>query len=171
MIAMKSSLVASLTSSADAVVDQVLLHGSSGMLAAPRFEVGFVAAVTLGGVPGIASEWSRLLRPFGLKLEMHGVFCHAAPVVEFQTARSSKIGCELADLLVVIDYLGLNGQIRRRASLIQAKMASKATFAPAASNRSANDRSDRRTRPSIDRSCSLFKYDFLIVLRNKYLFS
>lgn len=126
MIAMKPSLLASLKSSSDAVVEQVLLHGSSGMLAAPRSEVSFVAAVTLGGVPDIASEWSRILRPLGLKLEMHGVFCHAAPVVEFQAVRGSKLGCELADLLLVTDYVGLSGQIRRRASLIQAKMASKA---------------------------------------------
>jgi hypothetical protein len=126
MIAMKPSLLASLTSSADAVVDQVLLRGSLGMKAKPRTEVGFVAAITLGGVPGIAAAWSPLLASCGYSLEIHGVFCHASPVVEFHGPLGTKPGCELADLIIVTDYIDRGGHAKRRASLIQAKMASKA---------------------------------------------
>jgi len=115
-----------MTSSADVVVERVLLHGSHGMKASPRTEVGFVAAVTLGGVPDIAAAWSSLLRPYGFSLTMHGVFCHAAPVVDFRGTKGSRLGCELADLLVVVDHTDRSGQTTRRASLIQAKMASKA---------------------------------------------
>lgn len=126
MIAMKPGLLASLTSSADAVVDQVLLHGSLRMKAKPRTEVGFVAAITLGGVPGIAAAWSPLLASCGYSLKIHGVFCHASPVVEFSGPPGTKPGCELADLLIVTDYIDRGGHTKRRASLIQAKMASMA---------------------------------------------
>lgn len=121
-----SRLLASMTLSADAVVDQVLLHGSTGMRMPPRTEVGFVAAITLGGVRGIWAAWEPLLKPYGCSLKMQGVFCHAAPVVEFAGPSGTQSGCELADLLIVVDHIDPVGQVRRRASLIQAKMASKA---------------------------------------------
>ncbi len=126
MKGLSPKLLASMTLSADAVVDQVLLHGSTGMRAPPRTEVGFVAAITLGGVRGIWAAWEPLLKPHGYSLKMHGVFCHAAPVVEFVGPSGTKPGCELADLLVVVDHIDPVGQVQRRASLIQAKMASKA---------------------------------------------
>ena len=37
---------------ADRVIGDVLLNGSLGMLTRPRTEVGFVAAITLGGIKG-----------------------------------------------------------------------------------------------------------------------
>ncbi len=123
---MTPHLLASLTSSADAVVDGVLIRGSHGMRARPRTEVGFVAAITLGGVPGIASAWAPRLRPHSYSLKIDGVFCHAAPVVAFKGAAGQPVRCELADLLVVTDHLDQSGRLKRRASLIQAKMASKA---------------------------------------------
>lgn len=126
MTGMTPHLVASLTSSADAVVDDVLLRGSHGMRARPRTEVGFVAAITLGGVPGIASAWTPLLTSHGYSLKIDGVFCHAAPIVSFMGAGGLTARCELADLLVVVDHFDAKGQLTRRASLIQAKMASKA---------------------------------------------
>ena len=126
MTGLKPSLLTSLTSAADVVVDDVLLRGSHGMRARPRTEVGFVAAITLGGVPGIASAWAPLLRPHGYSLKIDGVFCHAAPVVAFKGGQGPRVHCELADLLVVTDHLDQTGRLERRASLIQAKMASKA---------------------------------------------
>lgn len=96
------------------------------MLARPRTEVGFVAALTLGGVKGVAAVWEPLLKPLGYSLSLQGVFCHASPVVEFCDRGGKKLGCELADLLIVIDYKGRCGCVTRKASLIQAKMASKA---------------------------------------------
>lgn len=126
MIGLPPSLLKSLTSSADRVVDDVLLRGSHGMRARPRTEVGFVAAITLGGVRGIASAWAPLLKHHGYSLKIDGVFCHAAPVVAFKGSAGQTVRCELADLLVVTDHLDQKGQSRRSASLIQAKMASKA---------------------------------------------
>lgn len=127
MIGITPGILLDLTSRADAVVDQVLLHGSHVMTAPPRSEVGFVAAITLGAVPGIASEWQKPLSKIGYSLKVHGVFCHAAPVVDFKGPTGSPPGCELADLLVVTDEVGSTGTVqRRRASLIQAKMASQA---------------------------------------------
>lgn len=126
MIGLTPSLLTSLTSAADVVVDDVLLRGSHGMRARPRTEVGFVAAITLGGVPGIASAWAPLLRPHGYSLNIDGVFCHAAPVVAFKLGAGPRVRCELADLLVVTDHLDQTGRLERRASLIQTKMAPKA---------------------------------------------
>lgn len=126
MTGLPPNLLTSLTSAADVVVDEVLLCGSLGKRARPRTEVGFVAAITLGGVPGIASAWAPLLKPHGYSLKIDGVFCHAAPVVAFKGAAGQRVSCELADLLVVTDHLDQRGRPKRRASLIQAKMASKA---------------------------------------------
>ncbi len=94
------------------------------MVNAPRTEVGYVAAAVLGAVPGIARAWRPILAGSGLNVCMSSVFCHGSPMVNFQTAGCST-RCELADLLVVVDRLDRRSTART-ASLIQAKMASKA---------------------------------------------
>jgi hypothetical protein len=76
--------VVSMSTAANAVIDDVLLRGSHGMQAAPRTEVGFVAAVTLGGISNIAAAWRRLLASSGYRLSVTGVFCHTAPLVRFK---------------------------------------------------------------------------------------
>jgi hypothetical protein len=92
------------------------------MLSPPRGEVGFVAAVTLGGIKEIAKAWKPLCSGLGLRLNLSGVFCHAAPIVRFTDAKRRSQPCELADLLIVVD-IGSSGSLIRRATLIQAKMA------------------------------------------------
>lgn len=93
------------------------------MLNPPRTEVGFAAAVTLDGVHRIAKRWRPLLAAERFSLAMHGVFCHAAPLVEFRHPRTAQPNrCELADFLIVIDVVATGGTTRR-AALIQAKMA------------------------------------------------
>jgi hypothetical protein len=50
----------------------------------------------------------------------HAVFCHGSPYVDFVYGGTSRT-CELADLLVVMDYLDPAGSTRQ-AALVQAKM-------------------------------------------------
>jgi hypothetical protein len=107
---------------ANRAIDNVLYVGSQTMISPPRSEVGFVAAVTLGGINDIAKAWRPLCAGHGLTLQLAGVFCHAAPVVTFKDHSGRTGHCELADLLVVVDVTNAGGLIRR-AALIQAKMA------------------------------------------------
>ena len=125
---MRSSLLTSMALSADKALEQVLLRGAPRMQNPPSAEVGFVAAVVMGGIQGIANAWVPCLKSYGYSLRLHGVFCHGAPLVKFRSASSGhRDRCELADLLVVADQVDQSGQpIRRMASLIQAKMAARA---------------------------------------------
>src|SRR5437763_13137363 len=118
-------LVRLMAKAADGVIGDILLRGSGGMQTIPRTEVGLVAAVTLGGISKIASVWRPLLKSSGLSVRVTGVFCHAAPLVQFKASKGQRSNCELADLLVVVDHQR-SGKSIRVASLIQAKMASKA---------------------------------------------
>jgi hypothetical protein len=122
-----AALMTKLTLKAEAEIDAVLRNGSARMLVRPNAEVGFVAAFILEGVNRIASTWAPELGLMGYSLKMQGVFCHAAPVVDFLGPSGEKLGCELADLLVVTDFTDASGRMTRRASLIQAKMAGRAT--------------------------------------------
>jgi hypothetical protein len=110
---------------ANAVIEDVLLHGSQGMRTVPRTEVGLVAAVVLGGVNRIAAAWAPVLSRSNMSLNLIGVFCHAAPLVRFQPTVGNMQTCELADLLLVVDFTH-SGGITRIATLVQAKMAAKA---------------------------------------------
>lgn len=117
-----SSLIPSLASAANTAIDSVLRVGAPGQ-ATPTGEVGFVAAVTLGGVYGIAAAWQPILHPHGYSVKISGVFCHQSPKATFTDNHGNVVSCELADLLVVVeDYTG--GSLGRRwAALVQAKMA------------------------------------------------
>src|ERR1700738_5062699 len=122
---------------ADASIGAGLLHGSSGMTAPPRAEVGLVAAVTLGAVDRVATAWRPLLDAAQSTLSLTGVFCHAAPMIKFSRPAPVVQTCELADLLVVVDLFH-KGTTARTASLIQVKMAAKAqrvTLTGSSSNR------------------------------------
>ena len=114
-----------MSTAADKAIGPVLAHGSSGMKSPPRTEVGFVAAVTLGGIRDIASAWQQILAGIGCSLSVTGVFCHSSPQVRFRRAGMGVTTCELADLLVVIDWEP-RWAYGRVACLIQAKMAAKA---------------------------------------------
>ena len=114
--------------SADTIIGDVLIKGSPGMRSAPRTEVSLVAAVTLGAISKIATAWKPILALSKHSLEITGVFCHAAPQVQFRGLGATSHRCELADLLIVVDQFD-QGAIHRRATLVQAKMASKAKVA------------------------------------------
>jgi hypothetical protein len=123
MTLLMANTVRAMAVTAYKAIENRLRHGSSNIKSSPRTEVGFVAAVTLGAVDGIANSWKSLLAIAGYSLRISGVFCHSAPMVRFGQPASTT--CELADLLIVVDSLRSGGAVRT-ASLIQAKMASKA---------------------------------------------
>ena len=89
----------------------------------PTGEVGFVAAVVLGGVPAIAAAWAPILKPAGYSVEMTGVFCHKTPEASFTDSSGISRNCELADLLIVVDDVTSGAPTGRWAVLIQAKTA------------------------------------------------
>ena len=115
-------IVANMASAANTVIGNALLRGSNAMCTPPRTEVGFVAAVTLGAIRGIAAAWTPLCANSGLLIELSGVFCHASPIVTFVNANGAMKRCELGDLLIVVDII-TTASLVRRAALIQAKMA------------------------------------------------
>lgn len=109
---------------ADGAINSVLQtgarhHGQSP----PTGEVGFVAAVALGGMRRIANAWRPILRPAGYSVKLSGVFCHQHPRATFTDLHGKSVSCELADLLVVVDDLTGLVPGRRWAALIQAKLA------------------------------------------------
>lgn len=116
------NIVHAMSAASDQAIGQALLVGSQAMITPPRAEVGFVAAVTLGAIGDIATAWKPLCAGLGFRLELHGVFCHAVPIVRFRDGNGHVKRCELADLLVVID-ITTGSTFLRRAALIQAKMA------------------------------------------------
>lgn len=93
----------------------------------PTGEIGFVAAVVIGGVHDIANAWAPLLRPHRLSVsqsvKMSGVFCHQTPRATFTDKSGKSVSCELADLLVVVEDNTSGRFDQRWAALIQAKMA------------------------------------------------
>ena len=113
--------VESMAEEADKAINTILLHGTPSMVVRPKKEIAYVAAVTLGGIHGIADAWGRIPSRRGLAMRLAGVYCHAAPIVRF-VANGETRDCELADLLVVTD-VRKSGVLTRRAALIQAKMA------------------------------------------------
>jgi hypothetical protein len=116
------AVVAQMATVANRAIDGALLHGSPSMVAPPRTEVGFVAAIILRALSDIAVGWTPLCRHEGLALELEGVFCHASPIVTYIGSKGRRQGCELADLLIAVDYVRKGAWIRK-ATLIQAKMA------------------------------------------------
>lgn len=118
-----SHLINSLATAANTAIDNVLRTGAPGQTI-PTGEVGFVAAVTVGGVYDIATAWNSILQPHNLSVKMNGVFCHQSPKVNFTDSHGSVVSCELADLLVVVEDYTSGSTVRRWASLMQAKMAS-----------------------------------------------
>lgn len=118
------SLIPSLAVAADAAVNRVLLTGAvhAGQ-SVPTGEVGFVAAVVIGGVPALAAAWNPILRPAGYSVQLTGVFCHQSPMVDFVDVIGRPQRCELADLMVVVDDQTGPSVGSRWAVLVQAKMA------------------------------------------------
>lgn len=95
--------------------------------------------MTLDGFDGIAADWSPILKKHGYRIDLRSVFCHSRPHVSFtrvpspfaQGPPTPQGRCELADLLIVIDYVDPNTQLRdRRAVLVQAKILKGAKLRP-----------------------------------------
>lgn len=117
-----NQLISSLATAADTAIDHVLNVGAPNQQI-PKGEVGFVAAVVLGGTYDIAKAWKPLLNTYGLSVNMSGVFCHQTPKATFKDNKGMVVSCELADLLVVVEDYTSGRLSRRWAVLIQAKMA------------------------------------------------
>jgi hypothetical protein len=117
IVTLPKKALRTMSSRADDAIANVLSFGSIKKRTPPRTEVGLVAAVTLNGIGAIARAWKPALSKMGRSVNIHGVFCHGKPEVDFKRTR-----CELADILIVIDRKD-SGQLVRRATLIQAKMA------------------------------------------------
>ena len=107
-------LVRQMGQAADAAINNVLLSGTRPMMIWPKMEVAYVAAVTLGGLYGIAEAWEPICSGRGVTLRLAGVFCHAAPQMRYK-GRAGETECELADLLVVTDVRRRSGLLIRRA--------------------------------------------------------
>lgn len=119
-----SNLILSLATAANAAINGVLRTGAtSAGQSPPTGEVGFVAAVVIGGVPALANAWTSILNPAGYSVQITGVFCHQSPMVDFTDAAGTPQRCELADLLVVVDDQTGATPGSRWAVLVQAKMA------------------------------------------------
>lgn len=84
-----------------------------------RGEVATVADLVVNGTPAVETSWQSILAPQH-SVTFHAVFCHGSPYVDFTYGGSFQT-CELADLLLVMDYLDSTGWTRQ-AALIQAKM-------------------------------------------------
>ena len=93
-------------------------------VAKPHTEPMAVASLVLVGVHDIHQAWQKHLGPHGYKVSMTGVFCHNSPQVKFTDKAGQPQRCELADLLIVIDHQNAGRAVDRRASLVQAKIAS-----------------------------------------------
>jgi hypothetical protein len=88
-------------------------------------EPAFVWSIFQGGLGKLREE---LTSDFGSAVSVNGVFCHGRPVVEFDhpEAPTSTRGCELGDLLIVVNHVFPHGVEQGRALLLQCKMAGKA---------------------------------------------
>ncbi len=116
------NLYAAMRRAADFQINDALRGRTSQWPRLPYNEPSAVQAVTLGGVSQVAEAWKNLLRPIGLVVTTHAVFCHSSPQVDFRYTGSVKPPVELADLLIVVDVAQPGGAYRH-ARLIQAKVA------------------------------------------------
>lgn len=124
-----SSLTKDLVIAAEPVVARVLTHGGV-RTSKPTGEVSAVRTMTLDGFDEIATAWSPILRSKGYRINLQAVFCHSRPHVAFAPiphpnypGGTTLRRCELADLLIVVDYMDPISKVEeRRAVLVQAKM-------------------------------------------------
>lgn len=136
-----SALVRPLSYAAVAPIANALTSGGARS-SVPRGEVSAVRAMTLDGFDEIAAAWSPILKKNGYRIDLRAVFCHSRPHVlftrvpsPFAPAQPTPHGrCELADLLIVIDYVDPHTRLRdRRAVLVQAKILKNSKLRPSGS--------------------------------------
>lgn len=88
-------------------------------------EPSHIASFVRYGVEALADAWTPSLDQAGVSLRITGVFCHQSPKVDMLASsgfRPPAGECELGDLLIVHEH-GTGTARRRRAMLLQAKMA------------------------------------------------
>ncbi|MEG3619763.1 hypothetical protein V5T82_14960 [Magnetovibrio sp. PR-2] len=137
-IVLPSSLFFPLATTAASTINKVLTSGGARS-SAPKGEVSAVRTMTLDGFDEIAAAWSPTLKAHGYRINLTSVFCHSRPHVSFKRVPSPFAPsppppdgrCELADLLIVIDYVDTHARQReRRAVLVQAKMLKRGKLKP-----------------------------------------
>ena len=106
---------------ADLVIERVLAYGGS-QTPRPRDEVSAVETLTRDGFSEIAKAWNPVMSMLQYRIDLHAVFVHSRPQVNWVRPDQTVGRCELADLLVVIDHKGPGRQQGRRAILIQSKL-------------------------------------------------
>lgn len=82
-------------------------------------EVACIKNLVQVALPQVDAVWRPALKKIGVAARMHGVVCHGHPWVKYSGASTR---CELGDFLLVHDHLPVNGTIRRRAVIVQAKV-------------------------------------------------
>lgn len=135
-----SSLKTPLMLSADKAIERCLRRGgqmaNGTVLIAPKDEVPALRMFLLGAVHNLAYQWGQLVRPW-YKLTLTTVFTHKTPMAtyhhidprygrpnELRRCGNATKGweCELADLLVVVDFPVAGGNwVQRQAGLVQGK--------------------------------------------------
>ena len=116
------ALHGTLVTAASSLIGAALQHGKPPSIFAPSDEPSAVAAVAWAGVPDVVANWRHCASALG-NLQVHSVFTHGSPKVDFYDHLGTQTQCELADLLLVIDELGSTGAVvDRRAVLVQAKL-------------------------------------------------
>jgi hypothetical protein len=71
-------------------------------------------AIVLDVFSGIAAAWRPILAKAHHKLTLASVFCHSRPHVCSDKAAGGNGRCELADLLIVVDYHGPGALLTER---------------------------------------------------------
>lgn len=86
------------------------------------YEPAFVWGLFQRGLGKLREE---LAFSFGASVSVNGVFCHGRPIVEFDhpKAPAGTRGCELGDLLIVVNHVFPHSGEHGRALLLQCKMA------------------------------------------------
>jgi hypothetical protein len=135
-----SSLKVPLSQSADQVIKRSLSRGGQTFngvaLQKPTDEVAALRLFLLGAVHGLAYQWGQIVRPW-YKLTLTSVFTHKTPMATYHdpdpvyghahqlhSCGTTITGweCELADLLVVVDFPVRGGNwTQRQAGLVQGK--------------------------------------------------
>jgi hypothetical protein len=140
-----AGLKSPLTIAANSVIRNCLRRGAATAngtrLTKPADEVAALKIFLLGAMPSIAYQWGQILRPW-YRLAVTTVFTHKTPMATYTRSGLSyghalpppTVGkgwtgwrCELADLLVVVDFPVRGGNwTMRQAGLVQGKLSASA---------------------------------------------
>jgi hypothetical protein len=99
-------------------------HVKQILEAAARTRGGEVARVRSLFANGLAPLRLFLASAYPGRVSLNGVFCHGKPIVDFThpDAPKTPAGCELGDLLIVVNHVFGDGSQAGRSLLLQAKL-------------------------------------------------